>query len=151
MNLENQDIKIVLDIETTGLDYKREKIIEFAAVKLVNNVITEEFETLVNPKQEIRSSSISIHHITPEMVEDAPIIEEVMPKILDFIQDYPIVGHNVIFDYSFINRACEDLYGNTVKNHRIDTYQMYKEVFPDDHADMLDLDLLFRNEVSEHL
>ena len=132
MNLENQDIKIVLDIETTGLDYKREKIIEFAAVKLVNNVITEEFETLVNPKQEIRSSSISIHHITPEMVEDAPIIEEVMPKILDFIQDYPIVGHNVIFDYSFINRACEDLYGNTVKNHRIDTYQMYKEVFPDD-------------------
>jgi len=132
MNLENQDIKIVLDIETTGLDYKREKIIEFAAVKLVNNVITEEFETLVNPKQEIRSSSISIHHITPDMVEDAPTIEEVMPKILDFIQDYPIVGHNVIFDYSFINRSCEELYGKSVKNHRIDTYQMYKEVFPDD-------------------
>lgn len=132
MNTENQDIKIVLDIETTGLDYKREKIIEFAAVKIVNNEITEEYETLVNPKQEIKSSSISIHHITPEMVEDAPTIEEVMPKILDFIQDYPIVGHNVIFDYSFINRACEELYGNTVKNHRIDTYHMYKEVFPDD-------------------
>lgn len=132
MCTEKQDIKIVLDIETTGLDYKREKIIEFAAVKLVNNVITEEYETLVNPKQEIRSSSISIHHITPDMVEDAPIIEEVMPKILDFIQDYPIIGHNVIFDYSFINRACEDLYGKAVQNHRIDTYQMYKEVFPDD-------------------
>lgn len=132
MCTEKQDIKIVLDTETTGLDYKREKIIEFAAVKLVNNIITEEFETLINPKQEIRSSSISIHHITPDMVEDAPTIEEVMPKILEFMGDYPIVGHNVIFDYSFINRACEDLYGTTVKNHRIDTYQMYKEVFPDD-------------------
>lgn len=132
MNLENQDIKIVLDVETTGLDYKREKIIEFAAVKLVNNVITEEFETLINPKQEIKSSSIAIHNITPEMVEDAPTIEEALPQILDFIQNYPIIGHNVIFDYSFINRACEELYGNTLKNHRIDSYQMYKEVFPDD-------------------
>ena len=132
MNLENQDIKIVLDVETTGLDYKREKIIEFAAVKLVNNIITEEFETLINPKQEIKSSSIAIHHITPEMVEDAPTIEEALPKILDFIGDYPIVGHNVIFDYSFINRACEELYGKKLENHRIDSYQMYKDVFPDD-------------------
>lgn len=132
MNAETQDIKIVLDIETTGLDYKREKIIEFAAVKLVNNIITEEYETLINPKQEIKQSSINIHHITPDMVEDAPTIEEVMPKILDFIQDYPIVGHNVIFDYSFLNRACEDLYDKSIENPRIDTYQMYKEVFPDD-------------------
>jgi len=131
MNTEKPDIKIVLDTETTGLDYKREKIIEFAAVKLVDNIITEEFETLINPCQEIKASSISIHHITPEMVEDAPTIEEVMPKILDFIQDYPIVGHNVIFDYSFLNRACGELYGKTIENHRIDTYHMYKEVFPD--------------------
>jgi len=132
MNNSTPDIKIVLDIETTGLDYKREKIIEFAAVKLVDGVITEEYETLVNPKQEIKPSSISIHHITPDMVEDAPTIEEVMPKILDFIKDYPLVGHNVIFDYSFTNRACEELYGKGINNHRIDTYQIYKEVFPDD-------------------
>lgn len=132
MTTENQDVKIVLDIETTGLDYRREKIIEFASVKLVNNVITEEYETLVNPQQEIKQSSINIHNITPEMVENSPTIDEVMPKILDFIKDYPIVGHNVIFDYSFINRACEDLYGKGIENHKIDTYLMYKEVFPDD-------------------
>ncbi len=132
MNPENEDIKIVLDTETTGLDYKREKIIEFAAVKLVNNKITEEYETLINPQQEIKSSSINIHHITPDMVENSPNIEEVMPKILDFIQNYPIVGHNVIFDYSFLNRASEELYGKTLNNHRIDTFQIYKEVFPDD-------------------
>lgn len=129
---ETDDIKIVLDIETTGLDYKREKIIEFAAVKLVNNVITEEYETLVNPDREIKASSIKIHNITPDMVENSPKIEEVMPAILDFIKDYPIVGHNVIFDYSFINRASEDLYDKGIDNARTDTYMMYKEVFPDD-------------------
>lgn len=130
--MENQDVKIVLDIETTGLDYRREKIIEFAGVKLVNNVIVEEFETLVNPQQEIRQSSINIHGITQEMVADAPTIEEVMPKILDFIKDYPMIGHNVIFDYSFIKQACRELYGHGIENHRIDTQFMFREVFPEE-------------------
>ncbi|EKE04677.1 MAG: DNA polymerase III PolC [uncultured bacterium] len=136
--MEDQDIKIVLDIETTGLDYRREKIIEFAGVKLVNNQIVEEYETLINPKQEIRHSSIKIHGITEEMVADAPTIEEVMPKILDFIKDYPIIGHNVIFDYSFLNQASRDLYDQKLGNHRIDTQHMFREVFPEEFSHGLD-------------
>ncbi len=132
MTNEPKDIKVVVDLETTGLDYKREKIIEFAGVKLVNNQITEEFETLINPQQEIRHSSIEIHHITPEMVENAPTIEEVMPKILEFIGDYPIVAHNAIFDHSFLDQACKDLYDKGIDNPKIDTFQMYREVFPSD-------------------
>lgn len=130
--MENQDIKIVLDIETTGLDYRREKIIEFAAVKLVNNEIVEEYETLINPQQEIRHSSIQIHGITQEMVQDAPTIDQVMPQILDFIKDFPIIGHNVIFDYSFLNQASQELYGKTLENHRIDTQHLFREVFPEE-------------------
>jgi DNA polymerase III epsilon subunit family exonuclease len=128
----NNNTVIVLDIETTGLDYQREKILEFAAVKLVGNEITEQYETLVNPKQEIRQSSINIHGITQDMIEDQPTIEEVMPKILDFIGDYPIVGHNVIFDYNFIRRACYDLYNRSFDNHRIDSQHMFREVFPEE-------------------
>jgi len=132
MNTDNQDIKIIVDLETTGLDYKREKIIEFAGIKLVDNQITEELEMLIDPQQEIRQSSIEIHGITPEMVEGAPTIEEVMPRILDFIKDYPIVAHNAIFDHSFLNQASRDLYGESIPNDKIDTFQMYKEVFPDE-------------------
>lgn len=131
---QNQDIKIVVDLETTGLDYKREKIIEFAGVKLVNNIITEEFETLINPMQEIRKSSIEIHGITPDMVKDSPTIEEIMPTIKAFIKDYPIVAHNAIFDHSFLNQANRTLYGENIKNSRIDTFHMYKEVFPEEHS-----------------
>lgn len=134
MGEENQDIKIVLDLETTGLDYKREKIIEFAGIKLVNNEITEEYETLINPRQEIRHSSIEIHGITPDMVKDSPTIEEVMPKITDFIKDYPIIAHNAIFDHSFLNRASWKVYGERIKNPKIDTFFMYKEVFPEEHS-----------------
>ena len=130
--MKNQDVLVVLDIETTGLDYRREKIIEFAAVRLVNDVITEEYQTLINPQQEIRQSSINIHGITQEMVEAAPTIDQVLPKILEFIGNNDIVGHNVVFDYSFINQACLDLYGHGINNHRIDSQFMFREVFPEE-------------------
>lgn len=124
-------IEIVLDTETTGLDYTRERIIEFAAVRLENGKIKDSFQTLINPNQHIRKSSMAIHGISQEMVEDAPTEEEVMPKILEFIGDYPIVAHNAVFDYSFLNEASLRVCGKELQNPRIDTQQMFKEVYPD--------------------
>ncbi len=124
-------IEIVLDTETTGLDFTREKMVEFAAVRLENGKIKEEFQTLINPQQHIRKSSIAIHGITPDMVEDAPTEEEIMPKILEFIGDYPIVAHNAIFDYSFLNEASLRVFGKELTNPRIDTQQMFREIYPD--------------------
>ena len=124
-------IEIVLDTETTGLDYTREKMVEFAAVRLENGKIKDEFQTLINPHQHIRKSSIAIHGITPEMVEDAPTEEEILPRILEFIGDYPIVAHNAIFDYSFLNEASLRVLGKELTNPRIDTQQMFKEVYPE--------------------
>lgn len=123
--------EIVLDIETTGLDYTREKMVEFAAVRLENGKIKDEFQTLINPQQHIRHSSFEIHHISEEMVQDAPTEEEILPKILDFIGDYPIVGHNVVFDYSFINEASIRVFGHGIKNEKIDSQQMFKEIAPE--------------------
>lgn len=124
-------IEIILDVETTGLDYTKERMVEFAAVRLENGVIKDSYETLINPQQHIRKSSIAIHGITEEMVADAPTEEEVMPKILEFIGDYPIVAHNAIFDYSYINEAAKRTTGKGIKNARIDTEFMFKEVYPD--------------------
>ncbi len=124
-------IEIVLDTETTGLDYTKERMVEFAAVRLENGKIKDEFQTLINPQQHIRKSSIAIHGITSEMVADAPTEDEIMPKILEFIGDYPIVAHNAIFDYSFINEASIRTTGKEISNTRIDSQQMFKEVYPD--------------------
>jgi len=126
-----KEIEIVLDTETTGLDYTREKMVEFAAVKLENGKITDEFQTLINPEQHIRKSSMAIHGITQEMVEDAPTEEEVLPKILEFIGDYPIVAHNAIFDYSFLNEAKLRVFGTKLENPHIDTQVMFREVAPE--------------------
>ena len=144
-------IEIVLDTETTGLDYTKEKMVEFAAVRLENGKIKDEFQTLINPQQHIRKSSIAIHGITPEMVEDAPTEEEVMPKIMEFIGDYPIVAHNAIFDYCFINEASKRVFGKEIENERIDTQQMFKEVYPDLEAHGLNaLTDKFKVELTNH-
>ena len=124
-------IEIVLDTETTGLDFTKEKMVEFAAVRLENGKIKDEFQTLINPEQHIRKSSMAIHGITQEMVADAPTEAEAMPEILEFIGDYPIVAHNCIFDYSFLNEASLRTTGLELKNPRIDSQQMFKEVYPD--------------------
>ncbi len=131
MAVRKKVIEIVLDTETTGLDYTREKMVEFAALRLENGKIKDEFQTLINPLQHIRKSSIAVHGITQQMVADAPTEEEIIPKILEFIGDYPIVAHNAIFDYSFINEASKRVTGSEIKNERIDTQQMFKEVYPD--------------------
>mgnify|MGYP004558546347 FL=1 len=50
-------IEIVLDVETTGLDYTKERMVEFAGLRLENGKIKDEFQTLINPEQHIRKSS----------------------------------------------------------------------------------------------
>ena len=126
-----KEIEIVLDTETTGLDYTRERIVEFAAVRLENGKIVDEYQTLINPEQHIRKSSIAIHGITEDMVKDAPTEAEALPKILDFIGDYPLVAHNAIFDYSFLNEAKMRVMGTPLENTRIDSQAMFKEIAPE--------------------
>lgn len=123
---------VVLDLETTGLDHRSERIIEIGAVKLVNDEPVERFSTLVKPDVPIRHSSFMVHHISEEMVAEAPAIEEVLPQILEFMGDAPMVAHNAIFDYSFLNEASKRLLEKRIPNPRIDTYEMYKSLFPEE-------------------
>jgi DNA polymerase III epsilon subunit family exonuclease len=132
--LTPEDTIIVLDTETTGLDHKTEKLIEIAAVKMKNGEILETFTSLVNPEKPIRHSSFLIHNISEEMVQDAPPIGEVLPKFMEFVGDYSYVAHNAIFDYSFINEASKAVYGKRFLNNRIDTFEMYRAVFPDEQS-----------------
>lgn len=127
---KKKEVEVVIDVETTGLDYTRERIIEFAGVKLVNGRVKEKFETLINPHHHIRKSSQAIHGISEEDLKDAPEEETIYPEIFEFIGDAPIVAHNAIFDFSFLNRVSKRLYNKPLENNYIDTQMMFKEVYP---------------------
>ena len=85
------------------------------------------------------------------MVQDAPTEAEIMPKILEFIGDYPIVAHNCIFDYSYLNEASIRTTGKKLENERIDTQYMFKEVYPEMESHGLDaLTKKFKVELVNH-
>ncbi len=130
---KNQNIDTeycVLDIETTGLSFRTEKITELGAVKYKNGEIVEEFECFVNPEKPIPEDVVTITHITDEMVKEAGTIEEVLPKFLEFIGDSVIVAHNADFDVGFIKYNAQ-LLGYKLENTYIDTLRLAKDLFPD--------------------
>ena len=103
----DQEVFVCLDCETTGLDSEADQIIEIAVTKFSFEGVIEEFETLVNPQREISPESIAIHHITQEMVQHKPTIAEVLPRVLEIIQHYIIVGHGIKFDIEMVAKAAE--------------------------------------------
>ncbi|MBE7059743.1 MAG: PolC-type DNA polymerase III [Ruminococcaceae bacterium] len=93
---------VVFDIETTGLHCQEDKIIEIGAVKIKNGNITERFSTFVNPHMKLSQLTTELTSIKDSDVENAPSIEEVLPKFLDFCKNTVLVAHNATFDVGFI-------------------------------------------------
>ena len=130
---KDQDLDVeycVLDIETTGLSFKTEKITELGAVKLKNGEIIDTFESFVNPEKPIPDKIVQITNITDDMVKDAPTIEEILPKFIEFMGDSVLVAHNASFDIGFIRYNAEQI-GYKLDNTYIDTLRLAKELFPD--------------------
>jgi len=102
MTLLKNEIFVCFDIEATGLEPTSDKIIEIACMRFTFDKILETFETLVDPEIEIPIQSQAIHNISKEMVIGKPKIRNVLPKILEFIDDYIIIGHGIKFDIDII-------------------------------------------------
>lgn len=120
----------VLDIETTGLSFRTEKITELGAVIYKNGEVIDRFECFVNPEKPIPAEVVEVTHITDDMVKDAETIETILPKFLEFIGYRIIVAHNADFDVGFIKYNAEKI-GIKLENTYIDTLRLAKDLFPD--------------------
>ena len=101
------DTYVVFDIETTGFSPEKNKIIEIGAVKVVAGQITDRFSQFVNPEVPIPYEIEELTSIRDDMVMDAPKIEEVLPKFMEFCEGAVMVAHNAAFDMSFIRKNCD--------------------------------------------
>lgn len=99
------DSYVCIDLETTGLDPKRDKIIEIGAVRVDDNQITAQWESFVNPGRKLEERIVELTGIRDEQLVDAPKIEQIFPEFLDFISDRVLLGHSVLFDFSFLKKA----------------------------------------------
>lgn len=97
---------IALDLETTGLDYEKDEIIEVALVRFENGVPTESVDYLVKPiEAKLRPFIESLTGISQADVDQAEDFASVAGKIVSFIGDLPVVAHNVTFDSKFLRQT----------------------------------------------
>lgn len=96
---------ICLDLETTGLNPKRDRIIEIGAVKVREGNIVDTFQQLIDPKQQLEERVEILTGISTKELEGKPAIQEVLPELLSFLGEDVLLGHRILFDYSFLKRA----------------------------------------------
>lgn len=123
------DTFIIFDIETTGLTPGKDRITEIGAVKLKGGEIIDKYQSLVNPQIPIPDKIVTLTGITSEMVQDAPLIEDVLPSFLEFIGDAVLVAHNATFDVNFIRHFADSI-GKSVTNSVIDTLSLSRVLLP---------------------
>ncbi len=107
MGLVKSEVFVCVDCEATGLDRENDRIIEVGAVRFTLDKVLDRFETLIDPGRLIPEESQTIHHITDKMVEGKPPIEEVLPKLLPFLDKAIILGHGISFDIDLIANAAK--------------------------------------------
>lgn len=126
---------VVIDLEMTGLSPIKDKIIEVAAIKVTDGIITDEYSRLVNPNVEISEKVTDITGISNEMTKNASYIEDIMQEILQFIEGMTLIGHNIWFDFSFIMQnayTCGYKDYTDKKWYGIDTLKMSRKYLPPD-------------------
>ena len=96
---------VSIDLETTGLLYKEDGIIELAAVKFRDGKEVNSFHTYINPGREIPERITELTGITSEQIKNAPCFDDICQEVLDFIGEDVLMAHHISFDYAFLKRA----------------------------------------------
>lgn len=121
---------IAVDIETTGLKPGRDEIIEIGAVKYEEGKIISTFSSFIKPNVSLPERIVSLTGITDDMLFNAKEESTVMADFLDFAEGEVILGHNVLFDFSFLKTAAKKI-GRTFERKGIDTLRLARALHPE--------------------
>ncbi len=121
----------VVDVETTGGSVgKGHRITEVAVVEIRDGMITESWETLVNPGRTIPPFVARLTGITDEMVVDAPYFEAVADDLMSRLEGRVFVAHNAPFDWGFVNTQLTDALGLVPDLDRLCTVRLARRLLP---------------------
>ena len=126
----SMDNFVAVDIETTGLNPRTEKIIEIGAVRVRSGRIEGEFTTFVQPEKKVSSFITELTGITDAMLDGVPKKESALRAFFDFARQDTLLGHNISFDYSFLKKNIEEI-GEKFVRKGIDTLKIARKLLPD--------------------
>ena len=97
--------EIVFDTETTGLSFSGgHRLVEIGCIELVNRVTTgRNFHAYINPERSMPAEAFAVHGLSDMFLSDKPLFPDVVEELIAFMGDSPLVAHNAVFDFSFLN------------------------------------------------
>ena len=112
--------EIVFDTETTGImPGDGHRVVEIGALEMIGRVCTERtFHTYLDPCRPMPKDAQGVHGLSSAFLTGQPIFEAVVDEFLAFIQDSPLVAHNAVFDFGFINYELMRAKMPVIANHR---------------------------------
>ena len=143
---------VAIDLETTGLDPRRDAIVSLAAIPFLDGTPAAGYVTLVDPGRPIPPQSTAIHGLTDGMVRGAPSLERVLRGVEPVIDGVVLVGHNVGFDATVLGQARRARGLPRLRNHLVDTDRLAASLHPEwrdfslEHvAERLDVEVVARH------
>ncbi|MBB5694189.1 DNA polymerase III subunit epsilon [Muricoccus pecuniae] len=124
---------LILDTETTGLDPATgDRVLEVAAIEVVNLMPTgRSFHRLINPQRDIPPEASKVHGFTAADLVDKPLFAEILPELLGFLGEDPVIAHNAPFDFNFLDHEFDRCGTPRIPRSRmVDTLAMAKKRFP---------------------
>ncbi len=127
--------QIILDTETTGLDFRLgDRIIEVGCVELLNRKLTgQRFHRYINPEREVEAGALAVHGLSNDFLQDKPRFAEIVAAFLDFVQGAELVIHNAAFDIGFLNNELALLDKSPLEQTCpgvVDTLKMARDLHP---------------------
>ncbi|MHA0855395.1 ATP-dependent DNA helicase DinG [Paenibacillus sp. CMAA1364] len=120
----------VLDFETTGNQAADEIIQVGLAIIEDDHSISQVYGSFVNPGIPIPSFITNLTGITNSDVEHAPSLEDMMMELVPLLDDIVLVGHNIAFDYNFLQNALDRCGYMPYAGRILDTMDFLKICFP---------------------
>ena len=130
------EVFTAFDVETTGLNSRRDSIVEIGAVKFDSRGEIARYCSLVNPGFPMPPDASKVNKITDEMLAGQPSIQEVLPDFVRFTADSIMLAHNAPFDCGFVNSSLARLYDDgfasfpALLNRIADTLIMARRLLP---------------------
>ncbi|MFH1761587.1 MAG: exonuclease domain-containing protein, partial [bacterium] len=121
---------VAVDVETTGLDFKNDRVIEIAAVLFENGRTTAEFNSFVNPGIKIEPIITNLTGITQSHIDNSPVFEDIAENLMDFLDNNLIIAHNVHFDKKFLEREFKFYSNFKFRNPTLDSITLCRMAFP---------------------
>ena len=119
-----------IDVETTGLDHKNDRVIEIGAVKFSAGKPGAEFSMLINPGIPLPAAITQLTGIRSIDLNDAPDFEHVSGVLIDFLAGLPLCGHQIEFDIGFLNEEFKRIGRPKISAPEIDTALLSRIIVP---------------------